>query len=333
VLRRRRFLPLLLLAAPVHAASIEHQPVACVVAGSYPQLHARFTPEDAVARARIFFRTERGAHWYAVTMSREGGVLTGVLPRPTRSLEQFTYYVEAEDRSFATTRTAEFTSKVVAPPGACQGGMMATGLASASVLVEGPPGAAAVPAGFSSTGVVGASGAAAGAAAGAAGAGAAGVAVGATAAGGIGATTIVLATAGVVAAGVGVAVAAGAVGGDGGDGNGSGNDERQLYGLSGIVYARSVPTGTGPDTLTDPVAGAVVSTSLDGTTATTGGDGRFSLTTGVRGDGCVPYTVTIRAAGHPTYSVTATWAHGFGPPFTFTLSPPGPNPFKSNMCP
>lgn len=317
--------------APVHGAAIEHQAVTCVVAERYPQLHARFVSAESVARARVFFRSEARSPWYAVTMTSRGGVLTGVLPKPTKSLKQFTYYVEAADTTFGTARTEEHTATVVRPPGGCQGGLMATGLAAASVLVEAPAGAAAVPAGFSSSGVVVSSSTAV--AAGAAGAGAAGAAA-AAAAGGMGATTVVLAGAGVLVAGAGVAVAAGALGGDGGDGGG-GEPQQSFLGLSGIVYARAVPTpsGQGPDILTDPVAGAVVSTSLDGTTAVTGGDGRFSLVTGVRADPCLPYTVTIRAAGHPTYSVTATWANNFGPPFTFTLSPPGPMPFRSNVCP
>src|SRR5688572_25705976 len=142
--RRCHSLPfaLLLLAAPAHAASIEHQAVACVVAERHPQLQARFVPAEDVARARVFFRTGANSPWYAVTMTSAGGVLTGVLPRPKKSLEQFTYYVEAADRSFATTRTEEYTASVVAPPGACQGGLMAIGLPSASVLLEAPSGAA-----------------------------------------------------------------------------------------------------------------------------------------------------------------------------------------------
>jgi hypothetical protein len=216
-------------------------------------------------------------------------------------------------------------------------------VAAASVLVQGPAGAAVVPAGFSSAGVAPVAGAAAGG--GAAGAAAGGAAAGGVvaagaagaAAGGIGATTIAVATAGVVAAGAGIAVATGAIGGDGGDEGDTNAGPQQLpLGLSGIVYARFIPNPaapTGPGINTDPVAGAVVSTSLDGTTATTGGDGRFSLITQTRADPCTSYTVTIRAAGQPTYSVTATWGNAQGPPFTFTLSPPGPNPFKSNVCP
>jgi hypothetical protein len=88
-----------------------------------------------------------------------------------------------------------------------------------------------------------------------------------------------------------------------------------------------------------PVAGAVVSTSIDATTATTDAAGRFLLTTNTlkkNFGGCQPYTLTITAAGHPTYSVTGPHGTGGGTGDQLyrqliSLSPPEPS--RVNACP
>lgn len=82
-----------------------------------------------------------------------------------------------------------------------------------------------------------------------------------------------------------------------------------------------------------PVAGAVVSTSIDTVTATTDATGRFVLRTNMPSEsfgGCQPYTLTITAAGHPTYRVTGP--HGTGGESagqlykqSYSLSPPTPS--------
>lgn len=116
-----------------------------------------------------------------------------------------------------------------------------------------------------------------------------------------------------------------------------------FVGISGQVFSTvssqgvcSVPKGvpSAPyECYSGPVAGAVVSTSIDATTATTDGAGRFLLTTNTPSknwDGCRPYTLTITAAGHPTYSVAG--AHGTGTgsgdqvyKHLYSLSPPTPS--------
>ena len=40
---------------------IDHKEVGCVVAGSFPQLLARFDPAESVARARVAFRPVGGS--------------------------------------------------------------------------------------------------------------------------------------------------------------------------------------------------------------------------------------------------------------------------------
>jgi len=166
----------------VHATEIDHKAVGCVVAEQFPRLEARLIPVDSVGRARIFFRTEGGPSWYAVAMKREGDVFLAALPKPKKSLKQFHYYVEVADKAAATSRTEEYATDVVAAAGGCSKGMMAGVMSAASILLEVPAGAAAIPVGFSSAGVVAAgSTAAAGAGGAAASSGGGGLSTAATA--------------------------------------------------------------------------------------------------------------------------------------------------------
>jgi len=181
---------------------------------------------------------------------------------------------------------------------------MAGMMSVASILLEVPVGAAAIPVGFSSAGVVAAGSAAAAGAGGAA-----------ASSGGGGLST------GVIVGGLGAVAAAGAVVAA----KASGDDGKPVE-ISGQVFARVGlnPTG-GPGINLDPVVGGIVSTSLDATTATTDGQGRFRLVTGpVSNDAAQCYAITITANGLPTYSVRGGW--GQQPTSqTFTLSPPNPS--------
>ncbi|MBI4265733.1 MAG: hypothetical protein HY657_15265 [Acidobacteria bacterium] len=109
---------------------------------------------------------------------------------------------------------------------------------------------------------------------------------------------------------------------------GVGPDEDEFVRVTGRVFA----TATFRNGTTDhqnPVAGAIVSTSLDSATATTDSGGNFDLRTQTpasRVGDCGTYTVTITAAGHPTYSVTGAWgAATGGGNQQFVLSPPTPS--------
>jgi hypothetical protein len=175
---------------------IDHQPVGCAAAERFPRLEARFAPAASVAAARVVFQGQT-ADWYSVAMKAEGAVFAGVLPKPKKSLKSFRYYIEVTDKALGTNRTAEHTTAIVEGAGACPGKVMAGALGAASVVLQGPAGVAALPAGFASTGVVAGSAAGSGSAAGAAGAGA-------SAAGGGGLSTTTLAI-------VGGAVGAGAL--------------------------------------------------------------------------------------------------------------------------
>jgi hypothetical protein len=185
--------------ALAQGVSIDHAGVGCVVAGKFPRFDARLDPAGDVARARLNFRPEGGAHWYYVEMKPEAGVFHGVLPKPQKSLHRFSYYIDVTDKAFHASRTAEFTPEVASGPAACgTRKILAASLSRANVLLYGPEGAVgapSVPVGFAADGVVTAGGA-----------GAAVVGAGAAAAGGIGATALVLG--GAAAAGAAVAVVA-----------------------------------------------------------------------------------------------------------------------------
>ena len=140
--------------------NIDHQAVGCAVAEKFPRLEARFSPSDIVAKARVVFQGENTQEWYAVVMKPEGGAFAGVLPQPKKSLKAFRYYIEVTDKALEVNRTAEFTTNVVDSSSACKGKIMAGTLGSASVVLQGPAGAAVLPAGFASNGVVAAGSAA-----------------------------------------------------------------------------------------------------------------------------------------------------------------------------
>src|SRR5258708_37353353 len=123
-----------------------------MVAEKFPQLEARIVEPEVISRARVKFRGE-GGPWYFVNMTRSGEVFTGVLPKPKKSLKMIRYYIEATDRQFRVNRTQEVAASVVPEPMMCADKKMMAGVAAppASLIVGGPSGAAAVPAGFSSS--------------------------------------------------------------------------------------------------------------------------------------------------------------------------------------
>lgn len=150
-------LGVLLLLAPSSAQTqtptIDHHPVACAVAEKFPRLEARFTPLDSVATARVVFQGQ-SPEWYSVAMKSQGAAFVGVLPEPKKSLKSFRYYIEVTDKALGTSRTADYTASVVESSSACKGRILAGTLASAAVVLQGPAGAAALPVGFASAGVV-----------------------------------------------------------------------------------------------------------------------------------------------------------------------------------
>jgi hypothetical protein len=99
--------------------------------------------------------------------------------------------------------------------------------------------------------------------------------------------------------------------------------------VTGLVFATASQRTAGPPLPTNPLSGAVVSTSLDSHTATTDAAGGFSLQTGtVATTSTQCYTITITFPGVPTYSVHGLW----GTQATnqiFVMSPPSPSSIQS----
>lgn len=192
--------------AQAQSVSIEHKPIACVVADRFPVVEARVEPADKVGRARVLFRAAGTPDWYFVEMKREKGVFHGTLPKPLKATKKIEYYIDAVDRSLEERRTAEHAPAVVGGAGECPSKMLtAAVLASAKMAVGSlAPGVTALPAGFSSVGILG--GSVAGTAAGA------GASSGAAAGGG--ALKTVLIVGGVAVAGGTALAASGRLGSD-----------------------------------------------------------------------------------------------------------------------
>ena len=130
-------------AAPrVERVAISHDEVGCVVAGAFPRLNACFTPSEAVGRAQVLFRADESGPWYSVDMKPDGGCQSAVLPKPTRSISSFRYFIEVVDRSFNTVGTPasapgeSFAPRVVGREAECQAGaLVAKSQPTASVLL------------------------------------------------------------------------------------------------------------------------------------------------------------------------------------------------------
>lgn len=313
------FIAALLLAALGRAAgaqppSIVHDPVACAVAEKFPRLFARFDPKDNVAVARLVFQGQT-ADWYSVAMKAEGASFVGVLPKPRKELKSFRYYVEVTDKALGVSRTSEFTTSIVPSSGACKGGLVSATVASASVVLQGPAGLAAIPAGFAPAGVIAggaASGAATGTAAAGTGSSAGGVAAGAAAAGGgLGATALVIG---------GVAVAGGAAvvaskGGDDGSSSGSNSNSNVAVLLQVSITASSGSSGS-ISTPNIDVSVCRPGTTFGGGPINVRNDGSFdeiwnlnspALRVVGRADASgLTATLTCSAGGGPTGSMSAT---------------------------
>lgn len=175
---------------------IEHDAIACAVVDRFVQIDATVSPAADVARTRVLFRATGADDWYWVAMQPEKtGVMRAFLPKPTNRLAAFEYYVDAQTKSFAETRTADHRVAVVAR-GSCPNGRLAGSVGSlgAKLVVTALGGGPALPAGFASSGLI---------------AGTATTATTAAAGGGLSGTTLAVAGGVVAAAGAGLALRSG----------------------------------------------------------------------------------------------------------------------------
>ena len=135
----------LILAASAVGATIEHQPLRCVVAGSYPWIEAR---ADDVAALMVRFRRADSRDWYTVRLTDDGEQWSGALPRPEARLGSFVYYLEATDTAARSSRTAEATVRVAVSEAACGSEGVGPSVPEASVVAEAPKGKPSLPKGF-----------------------------------------------------------------------------------------------------------------------------------------------------------------------------------------
>ncbi len=108
--------------AGAEGVTIDHQVVGCLVAGRHPRLNACFAPTSRLARARVYFRVADGpADWYYVEMKSDAPCFAGVLPRPKKELvgRSVRYYLDAFDRTFVESRTAEAEARIVGAASEC----------------------------------------------------------------------------------------------------------------------------------------------------------------------------------------------------------------------
>jgi hypothetical protein len=175
--------------------AIEHQDVACIVAGQFPVLDACFRPGPDLARARVYFRPEGAPNWYYVEASTptppkandpaELLCRRATLPKPKKSLleKHVEYYLEATGKRLESSQTETFRPLVVKNEGECKKKVVAPFVPNAAVQVF-----PAMPAAFAAGG--GLSGAAVAAVVGAGVAGGTGVVVAARNGGGPAPTTL-----------------------------------------------------------------------------------------------------------------------------------------------
>jgi hypothetical protein len=139
----------LLPAAAGAQVTIDHKAVGCIVAGKYPKMNACFSPTANLARARVYFRAEGTPNWYFVDMKSDAPCFQGILPRPRKTIKKLEYHVEAFDKSFAETRTADFLPDVVEKESECKKDTPAAPfLNNATVTVGAAAGAPVAPVGF-----------------------------------------------------------------------------------------------------------------------------------------------------------------------------------------
>ncbi len=155
---RRALLPALCVTAAQAVAApveIQHEPLACVPAARFVSVVAQASPPERVLRAELQFRVDPQGAWYAIPMRKLPGGWSALLPRATRSLARFEYWIVMAGRGFADLHSPVFSVRVSDDPAGC--GVQGEASVDASIVVRVPKGAPIappVPAGYDPAGVV-----------------------------------------------------------------------------------------------------------------------------------------------------------------------------------
>jgi hypothetical protein len=130
---------------------IDHKAVGCIVVGKYPKMNACFTPVASLARSRVYFRPEGTPSWYYVDMKSDQPCLSGTLPRPGKKLvgKKVEYYLEAQNKTFVPSRTAEYAPIVVRSAQECKKNVPVAPFVNNATVAVFP----SVPAGFVGGGI------------------------------------------------------------------------------------------------------------------------------------------------------------------------------------
>lgn len=131
----------LALAAPAGGASgpirIEHEPIACALAGRYLRVLACLRPRAEVIGGRVLFRARGDTAWSFVDLDSEMPCYVTALPRFRTSDGPVAYAIEARGRGAAVSRTGVRSFAVVDSPAACPAGTRpARSLGKAKVAVK-----------------------------------------------------------------------------------------------------------------------------------------------------------------------------------------------------
>jgi hypothetical protein len=132
---------------------IDHKAVGCIVVGKYPKMNACFAPASSLARSRVYFRPEGTPSWYYVDMKSDQPCLTGILPKPSKKLvgKKVEYYLEAQNKAFSPSRTAEYAPIVVNSAQECKKDIPVAPFVNNATVAVFP----SVPAGFVGAGGIG----------------------------------------------------------------------------------------------------------------------------------------------------------------------------------
>ena len=225
---------------PQARLQIEHDPLACVTTVVAPVVEAKVEPGPDVARSYVFWRAAGTPYFYYTIMEGPVPEQKGTIPRPLPETKTIDYYLQATDRASLSKKTPDYAPPVV-PGNTCKVKGLVVGAGGAGltigltderqspippgfnkddiakvILLSGAVVTAAVAStmsgsstgtGASSTGAAAAGASAAGAAGSTGTAAGAGTAASASASGGISSTAWIVGGV-VVAAGVGIGIAA-----------------------------------------------------------------------------------------------------------------------------